>query len=533
MSVAIAPQLDYSAARKVVSSSGYRYSILYPQSQEPVLQNTSTTKCDFVIPAEVINLSRSYLTGTIALSNANIVDGNCYKMHNGFLALLQNIKLSVMGGGGDLVDIQNLPAFSKITMPACTSLVDFLTNPSPYIDDPTSAAKSLLSPTQFFNPARCVGRVSSTTVVDGALAAVAVNTTSIDQGRIFHKGAFYLSVDAGTAAVESTNPMTCVSQAIGSSNATIGTASAFYVSFQIPLSQIKESLLCVDKDLYFGKNLMLSIDLAQGQNLGYVHTVMTDGKVDLSLNARDKSSLNAVLGQDIYFTSGAPGTTTGSPTLSSFRLWVAKPDNEIAKAAIKQLVETSGIDLYVPFVQYNRFTLASAAGSNSVPVLLDASRGRSILRIWSTVCSATETGYGVALNNNATNITNTYLLASQGYRYTYIQSKFNSVPEQDAKLDIASAEDWLVLRDKLEGSVIQNREMHVFNSFWLSDYSSVRSIDFDAVNQTMAGVPLGQSSVSYTIELTTAAAGVSNNVHTWPVFQRQLSIKSGGVVAFV
>lgn len=529
MSVAIAPQLDYSGSRKVVSSSGYRYTLLYPQNQDPVLQNTSTTRCDFVIPAEVLNLSRSYLTGVISLSNANIVDGNCYKMHNGFLALLQNIKLSVMGGGGDLVDIQNLPAFSKITMPACTAMVDFLTNPSPYLDDPTTSAKSLLSPTQFFNPARCIGRVSSTTVVDGALAAITVNTSSSDQGRIFQKGAFYLAKDDGTTAVESTNPMTCVSQCIGSINATIGTASVFYVSFQIPMSQIKESLFSIDKDLFFGKNLMLSIDLAQGQNLGYKHTVIADGKVDLSLNARDKASLTAVLGQDVYFTGGAPGVTVGSPTLSNFRLWLAKPDNEIAKAAIRQLVETSGIDLYIPFAQYNRFTLASAAGANSVPIMLDASKGRSILRIWSTVCSSTETGYGVALNNNADCIATTYLLGTQGYRYTYIQSKFNSVPEQDAKLDVASSEDWLVLRDKLEGSVIQNREMHLFNSFWLSDYSGVRSVDFDAVNQTMSGVPLGQSSVSYAVELTTAAAGVSNNLHSWSVFQRQLSIKNGSV----
>lgn len=529
MSVAIAPQLDYSSARKVVSSSGYRYSILFPRGQEPTLQTSSTVRVDFEIPAEVINLSRSYAVGTLLVPAAAIADTYVGKVHSGFLALFQNIKLQCIGGPGDLVDIQNLPLFSKVTMPATTKLQDFLVNSIPYCDSTNTAAKSLIAPTGFFNPSQCSGRSLGLVLTAGVQADIAAGEVVADNGRLFQKGAFYISQNDGKEVYESTNPMTCVQRCIGGINAAIATASDFYVSFQIPLNQIRECLLSVDKDLYFGKTLVLSIDLNQGQNLGYRHLAGAAAAPTTALATSDVTRIVSDHKTDAYgkFIDGTPAVFVAAncPSLSSFRLWLAKPDNEIANAAIKQLVETSGIDLYVPSPYYNMFTYSGSAGTVSSVIPLDSSKGRSILRIWSSVAYATSTnGFCVALNNNSTG---TLDLRSLGYRYTEIQTKMNSVPEQDAKLLTTSSEDWLYLRDKLEGSVVQNPEMFSFNSFWLSDYTGVRCVDFDAVNQTMAGKPLGASAANYSIEVNSAA--MANNLHTWAVYQRQLSIKNGAV----
>lgn len=533
MSVAIAPQLDYSTARKVVSSSGYRYTILYPRGQDPTLQLSSTTRVDFEIPAEVMNLSRSYATGTITVPADAIANTYVGKVHSGFLALFQNVKLAVVGGPGDLVDIQNLPLFSKVTMPATTRFQDFMNNPTTYIDSTDTEAEVLSSPTGFFNPAHCAGRVLGLVLAAGVQTDIAAGEVTADAGRIFQKGAFYIGQNDAKEVYEASNPKTCVSQCIGLTNVAIATASIGYVAFQIPLNQIKESLFSVDKDLYFGKTLLLSIDLQQGQNLGYRHLAGAALAPTTAASSIDASRIVSDHKTDAYgkFVDGTPAVfaSTG-PALSKLRIWLAKPDNEIAREAVKQLVESQGIDLYVPSVSYNMFTHpVNTAGTVSSVIPLDASKGRSILRIWSSVAYGyANTGPQFCLNSNSTGDKESRLA---GYRYTEIQSKMNSVPEQDTKLSTTSSEDWLYLRDKLEGSVVQNPEMFGFNSFWLSDYTGVRCVDFDAVNQVMAGKPLGAAAANYSLEINCTAMGANmfNNLHTWAVFQRQLSIKNGAV----
>lgn len=540
MSVAIAPQLDYSTSRKVVSSSSYRYSILYPRGQDPTLQLSSTTRVDFEIPVDVINMSRSYLVGTILVPGSTGI-ANTYvgKLHSGFLALFQNMKLSVVGGPGDLVDIQNLPLFSKITLPACTKFNDFIVNTCPYLDATNTALTSLAGPANFFNPASCAGRQLSAKmtagVVTGAPAANVTNVTdkiSYDNDRLFQRGAFYIANNDATEVYESTNPRTCIAQCIGGVNVAIATASDFYVSFQIPMSQVKESFMSVDKDLYFGKSLLLSIDLQQGQNLGYRHLAGAAIAPTTAASSIDASRIVSDHKTDAYgrYVDGTAKVFAATPSISSLRLWLAKPDNEIAREAIKQLVESQGIDLYIPSVSYNMFTHPThTTGTVSSVVPLDASKGRSILRIWSSVAYGYgNTGHQFCLNNNSTGDKE---LRAIGFRYTELQTKMNSVPEQDTKLSMTASEDWLYLRDKLEGSVVQNPEMFSFNSFWLSDYTGVRCVDFDAVNQTMAGKPLGAAAANYSIEVNCADMGAStfNNLHVWAVFQRQLSIKNGSV----
>ena len=99
--------------------------------------------------------------------------------------------------------------------------------------------------------------------------------------------------------------------------------------------------------------------------------------------------------------------------------------------------------------------------------------------------------------------------------------------QQDYALSNADREDYLWLKQKLRGSVIQSSPMYDHNYFICDDWTGHKSIDWVEHDQALSGIPLSMTDADYVLDLTTANA--AHNVMMWAVLQRTLFISNNGI----
>lgn len=511
MEVALAKALDYS--EKVVSATSYKLQRYQAYGAEPVAAST-VVHADFYLPTKTVyNLSRSHICGTMSKT---AVANSLIKFNNGMPVIFKNIVLQ-SSKGQRLCEIQNCAQFYKVVWPACTRLADYLNNTS-FSDNTTIPnapalpnSNALVSPGCFFHPHRCAGRVVGLVVASGA-AAVTAGTISMDADGIFRKGAFnFIADDCKTFAID-TDKEIGISYCRGNSG---GAAVAANIAFQIPLSLFYESILAMDKDIYFPDQLKLTFDIAGYGEWGYSHAQAADHKGDTCALV-DGTIPDSVTDWEGTL-SGGYTSFAGGATLDAgnFRLWLAVQESPFVNAALQKQCEESGIRLTIPYVTCTKSTLAGSA-TNSPSIQVNRGMGKRLLRIWNVaVSSVDETGASVAMNYNGS-----------GYRWTTIRTKFNDRYLQDYPLTMTAAEPWLFLKNKLDDSTVLNCKAYNRNCFWLDDFTGLQSIDFQKYLQDESGQDLGAGPTNYIVEISTvgAGSGAGGYLYTFVVVQRDLFI---------
>jgi len=187
----------------------------------------------FKLPAEVYNLSKSYISYTISMpapaAKCNVLYADVA------LPWVQSIQLGTMGNF-DVVNLQNSNLYSRIARKLDTSLDEFESS-----DVFSGLTKSDLT---------------STNYVPSGYTSLAGNS---------------LGVPAGAPAVVAPSP----NEPLYSRSS--AAATAMQVQHNVPLSSFTNTLLSMPQDMYFGPNSMyLTLNTASSAKLGYVATAATN-----------------------------------------------------------------------------------------------------------------------------------------------------------------------------------------------------------------------------------------------------------------
>ena len=266
--------------------------------------------------------------------------------------------------------------------------------------------------------------------------------------------------------------------------------SALFMNVLLPMSVIApDTILSLDRDMFYGETLLLYVYWSQTSKIGFVGTDA------------------AVLATGVAAPAGM--------TLSRLALYTAIESNvEIQNGLMAKANSEGGISMVIPYV-YGYKTTTPPATSSSIQTRLSRAHGLNLLRVWTSIFNANSTLQFTNLHSNAANAV-----------WVDVYDELNSQRLSDFNWSSAANELYLALRDKLEGSVIQNSAMFRDNQVWLRDWTNLKCVDFIENNTSEDGVSLAQEQI-YTTNINKANA--VNIIFTFVVTQKILNIGSAGV----
>ena len=220
------------------SSGKYRYARIFLDSGSNgnggtiTLDHLATLSAKFKLPAEVYNLSKSYLSYT---TNMAAPAAKCtFAFADVALPWVQSIQLGTMGGT-DVVNLQNSNLYSRIARKLDTDLDEF-------------ECSDLLS-------GLTKSDLTSDNYVPSGYTSLAGNSLGVPTG-------------APALVAPSAN------EPLYSRSSTA--ATAMQMQYNVPLSAFTNTLLSMPQDMYFGPNSMyLTLNTASSSKLGYIATAVT------------------------------------------------------------------------------------------------------------------------------------------------------------------------------------------------------------------------------------------------------------------
>ena len=241
-------EVDYS--KRSAAYGSYKYLRVVPigQGQAPSIQLGSTVMTQFELPNNVMNLSKSKLVFDLQLPTASyttvgtapVAVNNFHWLYANALTLIDRITLTSRAGT-ILADIPNCGIFGNIVSAVCTKASDLATKTSFGLTEvlPATQAAALLKPVG--DLVKCNSTVNYQVNQTGALMNPATGAC------------------AATAYVPFVEPLEVFSTPNSQSN----------IAYQINLDAFKHTLLELNKDIYFGDNLVLTITWQQSNKYSF------------------------------------------------------------------------------------------------------------------------------------------------------------------------------------------------------------------------------------------------------------------------
>jgi hypothetical protein len=191
------------------------------------------------------------------------------------------------------------------------------------------------------------------------------------------------------------------------------------------------SILALDKSIYFGEVLIMSV----------------------TFGARDEFGFEAAA-------AGTPATGAAvlddNVTLSNIGLYVAAEANHAVAQMKKNEVMTKGVMLPIDYIHAYK-SLQNGPGTGSVQLRFSGGHGQSLYRVYHSLSSGVESLN--SLNDNSVGATTATSL------YTMI----NDMRQQEYDLTIASNEDYDYLKSYFKGSAMQSLDMYRNMWTWVED----------------------------------------------------------------
>jgi hypothetical protein len=337
-----AEELVYS---KSISAHGnYKYLRVVPigSTQNPTLSLTSTIQTQFELPNNVMNLSLSKLCFDLQIPTQTLTKFN--NIYGNALALIDRITLTSRSGVM-LADIQNTHIFGSLVSSVNTKMQDLLTRNTTSYVLPAGATTDNATPGQ------------DATSQSGALTAAQASPYS-DIVRCNHLTNYQVSEKATTAL----NALTALAYTpyLEPLNLFAAPALAQYnaISYQINLSAFKDTLMELNKNIYFGDNIVLTITWNAFTKMGFTTTAIV---------------ANAVLPNAAAFTV--------APSISNLFLYTACETDPTIISQLVSSVSNGEFSLIVPFVYCQKYN-ASASTSSAMQQRLNSSYGSTLLRVY-------------------------------------------------------------------------------------------------------------------------------------------------------
>jgi hypothetical protein len=427
-------QNDYSLKQQVVKPL-YKFSKLYENAGQRTITTTAAGQVSvFDIPAACVNFGRSILRfnmASVAASGA----GTFNWQHHDLISPIVQIQLHTRGGV-KLCDVLDLDHYSKIALKSDVKISD-------------------------------VNNTPDTTV----------NQFGLTRGNL---AAGYTPLAADGEANSNYGFQYCTA---GGNNG----ANPVKNNISIPLSQIKNTILALDKDFYFGEVLQLRI----------------------SWNDSAHKYWYSVLGTD---PADTPVTHAGATTITGLQLYLAMETDPYICQGLHAKVESGGLQTIIPYV-YSFNNPLTAATRHNISVRLNGSMGRHVKKIYHIPFNGVDganTRY--VCNNDGTNI------VSYG-------TSLDNQRRQEYDITTATFEDWDVIKNMLPDALVTACfNNYRFNWFVLEKFSGEEDDMADVVD---SGLPLD---VERKWDITLNTSNTAFNHHTFVVVTRALSITREGIM---
>ena len=283
----------------------------------------------------------------------------------------------------------------------------------------------------------------------------------------------------GGAVVDSKEPVYMMN---GGSN----TATPVLV-WQFKMKLLVDTILALDKDLYFGKSIFLKLYSLPVNQIGYL--------------------------------AGASGATvvsglTSTIALSSLEFDLAQQVNENLKNQAMSMFQNT--EMYIPFVLTDRFT-TTASTSQTLTKKYIPSDGKFIKRIVVVPYSATDSSSTTLDHNNISSV-----------KVVSYQTKVNGSPTTQNILTCSNYDDYILFKDRLKGSMIISSYDYYYN--WrheeiFVDDGAIRDKP-NPSNNLVGGLPISKE-FNYDVKATT-----TNNSFNWYIFTivyRKLIFNNGNL----
>ena len=459
----ITDQLQYK--QKILSSPYYKYQKLPPQSAASVqISATGGNDTVFECPVKVFNLSRSWLEFVLNPTAAPALNYNY--MHLGVLSPWQQIQVISKTTGKILLDISNFQMFSKLMFQAEVTQEEF-NNQDTGFD--SNSIVSFLRPNLSPN-----------------LAATPTISFTV-------KGQF------GLRAADGSLPAVYFKEASYCELGTVATATPIFTC-KVPLGLIKESILEVDKDLFFNDVLQIRFVWGAHYKVGWMSTSATDP------------------------TNGAtPVALAGPINVSSLSLYLAVEQNEAIANEIKNTVLTQGLRIPIAYPTSIRNVITNNT-QHTVTILMNQTHGTRLLKIYHTMLTLNGGSNPTEQYYTAYNIS----LASNVYAngsYFYCQLDSNRIEDQNVNLSML--EDWMYIQSKLKNSITYDSGVYRENWFWVEDFSTIDSIASNINENDIRGIDMGNGR-RFDFQLNCAGGAVSAIHYDFVIGQKMLVLTSNG-----
>jgi hypothetical protein len=430
------PQNDYSHKQQSIIPS-YRFTRIYPQTGgQAVTINAASQETIFEIPTRVVNFGRSSLkfVATPAAGGA----GNFNWLYTDCLAGISQIQLYTRGGVF-LCDLNHLERYSKIALKAFTSKQEAL-------EMDNGAAGEL---------ANEYGMVASD-YVNYTYSAADANTSSY--------APVYVYVGGGNTATPVMN-------------------------FEIPLSQLKHTLLALDKDLYFNEILLLKVKWTERAAWGFMSTA----------NNNPAAGGAAAIAADI--------------ALSSVALHLALEDNLAISSGLMSKVMNGGMQTIVPYV-YSHRNVPGAVVNQNVSVRINGAMGRHVKAIIHSPFDPTETLATRYLNTNInrTNVVSYYTAVDNARR-------------MEADIVTTNNDDYHLVKSALPNTIATaTLGVYRYNWFHIDKFSGDEDNSGEVVD---SGLPLD---TEHKWDFVGTLAANAFNHYTFVIVTRALSVSPQGIM---
>ena len=454
----IPTQLDYKKYPYVTPD--YQLSKLIQQTGGQTIATTAAggQESIFEIPAKVLNLSKSELKFTLNIPEVNTKFA--YALCN-VLPWWQQIQVYTRGGLM-LCDLVNANNYTNLVVPVETKIDEFITYDQG--DYGTAAAR---------------------TGMDGYSPG-------------FRPAGPYASnrrPDSATVATNGQNEMLYTFVGVAGNGGGGGGNGQLTNKFSIPLSLFKNTILDLDKDLYFGGEVVL---------MRFVWAPFTR----------------------FYFTADSATDPTSTPVaaanavaISDLALYIALQQNQdIQQDVMDKCKSREGLSLLVPYVHQNKINLGVST-SQSISLRYNRAHGLTLKKIFHGVYHNTETGPTSFQHKNV-------LGATVPSYYTMLDNN----RRQQFNVDCTNGEDYLLVKNKLKGSMLITYDVFGYNWVIIEDFSDMRPqselpMKPDESN-LITGVSL-DTERKIDIYLTTASAAY--NHYSFAVTEKILVVSANGM----
>jgi hypothetical protein len=560
--------LDYG--RKASNHSSYRFVRSAPigGTGSTVSLGTNIIISNFEIPNNPINLSRSKLNFDITFTNATA--STVQNIDALGWSLFDRVQLATRTGSV-LASADNLNQFCHI-MSKLRNKVSVLTeNPNGSL--PTGVAVPTSNATATLYPYTDIVKNNVLPVADLLRSGVSViNAGGISAGPLpvatafgglalaNHRNCFRM--DGSLISTPMLEPLSVISHTVA--------ATSICVAYQLDLGSLYETIMSLNKTLYFGDNLILTLSWAPVQRFcwlsAFVNPTTTgtgsDGSMTIVGQATAPGGFPLVTSP---INGYAQYPTTETVSVNNLYLYTAIEQNPVTISQLVRQVNENGFELIFPYV-YNTRTSAPSSSSLSIQQRITRSYGSRLLRCYnmitpnasftgtaSAIQFVGDTGFAPHLNFHNSRFIGSYntsidqirlqdlaLSPTDGTAYLYNEYFLrgccyitkeqydNQFFHLDSWTDKHASDD---TDDVMDGLDLASDKTYGFTALSLNATTAVNGVPF-SIQAYAAGPPiLAQTIIGGTPPTFTYATGSAAYTHNlWFVCQRTLMIKGNQIL---